>query len=182
MINNDQEFLNQLDETKSSSCFWEIDGLPVGQPVLVNYVHVEDNSGNPLPQGTITFGTTHITNGNKTIWIGDPSYTGSPPTWIPMPTITPNTGSTTYPSGGGIYPSGGEPTLVDKDEKGNRIVRAPMPSLELVLVEIAKVLKEGGDILQIREIFERYKLKLVDHDGETVFDPRDGEKLENKGL
>jgi len=52
----------------------------------------------------------------------------------------------------------------------------------LILVEIAKVLRDRGDILGIREIFEKHKLKLVDHDGEIIFDPRKPEELENKGF
>jgi len=104
----------------------------------------------------------------NTITIGDPPYTtpGYPP----------------YTSSPTIYPSIRPVPTEEKDDKGNRVVKSPSPSLELILVEIAKVLRDRGDILGIREIFEKHKLKLVDHDGEIIFDPRKPEELENKGF
>jgi len=108
----------------------------------------------------------------NTITIGDPPY-NTP--WVP-PAYPASSPPVSIPS---IWPI---PPAEEKDEKGNRVVKSPSPSLELILVEIAKVLRDRGDILGIREIFEKHKLKLVDHDGEIIFDPRKPEELENKGF
>lgn len=133
---------------------------------------------NGIPCGESFQITTTGNSGNNTIWVGDP------PPYNPYPNqpwTTPGVGSSnqnpTPPS-----PIFTCPPFEEEDEDGKRIVRSPAPSLELILVEIAKVLREGGDILEVREIFERHKLKLVDHDGEVIFDPKDVDNLEDKGL
>jgi len=119
------------------------------------------------------------TSGNNP-WVIPSTNPNTAPIFPPFtfPTTPPITSPTILPN----YPPSYLPAVEEKDERGNRIVKSPSPSLELILVEIAKVLRDGGDILQIRDIFERHKLKLVDHDGETIFDPRKIEDLENKGF
>lgn len=137
---------------------WTTNGVPCGEPFQIT--------------------TTGNTTGN-TIWIGDPPYNPNQPyqPWMTTPGIgTPN------PNPAPASPTITFPPLGEEDEDGKRVVQAPSPSLELILVEIAKVLREGGDILEVREIFERHKMKLVDHDGEVIFDPKDVDNLEDKGL
>ena len=182
-----EDFVKLLDVS------WMSNDQVIGKPLQacnVNYVHVDDGKGNVPLIGTVIVGSTFPTNSGN-IWIY-PNAGGTNPYDPPWTTIP----GPTYPNGiGGSGTSFPPLTTIplpsippasippeDKDDKGNRVVKSPSPSLELILVEIAKVLKDKGDILQVREIFERYKLKLVDHDGEVIFDPREIEKLENKGF
>lgn len=112
-----------------------------------------------------------LTNTANSMWVPYETHTTTYPPYSPNPPTQPSTVSwTTITSGG------------EEEEGRAEAVKAPAPSLESILVEIAKVLREGGDILEIREIFERHKLKLIDHDGEVVFDPKDIENLEDRGL
>jgi hypothetical protein len=132
---------------------------------MENTSAVWTSCGNPVGQ---PFVVTTTDNTNDIAWT---DLNSSSPFWItttdsnPIPAIS------------------SPPISIDPiDRQGKRVVKAPFPSLELILVEIAKVLREGGDILEVREIFERHKMKLVDHDGEVIFDSKDFESLENKGL
>lgn len=134
---------------------WTACGDPIGSP----FKFVYDQSTN-----IGTWKLDNVTTGDSN-WIYHPEDPNPPPFTYPAP-----------PS----FPSFPPDSL--EDEKGKKVVRAPLPSLELVLVEIAKILREGGDILEVRAIFERYKLKLLDHDGEIIFDPKDVERLEEKGF
>jgi hypothetical protein len=172
---------------------WVSDGQQIGNPMQMSV----DQNGNKIVFSSCSLYDLQNSNGitwipgaggsasdntgpiwvlPNTITIGDPPYTtpGYPP-YAPPTTYLPSIG------GGFPYPSIPLP-VEEKDEKGNRIVKSPPPSLELILVEIAKVLRDRGDILGIREIFEKHKLKLVDHDGEIIFDPRKPEELEDKGF
>ena len=149
---------------------WSSDGQSIGEPFTINTTH-SPYSGNEVwvyPNSNV-YPNPFDPNSPYVPYVPPPSPNTAP--WVPSPSTPPFT-----------FPFPSTPPVEDKDAQGNRVVKSPPPSLELILVEIAKVLKEGGDILQIREIFERHKLKLIDHDGEIIFDPRDIEKLENKGF
>ena len=181
-----------MDNLHSSNASWTSNDQPIGEPIpiTIKSAHFNGNSSSGV-------NSIYITQSNdamgEVIWIGDPPYntpwtvtvsgTGTavypdpytypppPPPWsttVPPPTTIP------LP----YVPS--PPPLVDKS--GNKVIKATAPTLEQILVEIAKVLRDHGDILEIRTIFERYKLKLVDHDGEVIFNSSDIEKLENKGF
>jgi len=164
---------------------WMSDGKPVGNAFTVNSSSANvntvwitntgnsnnlqvDNSGYTAGVGTITVGTT--------TGAGITTY----PPYVPY---MPGVGTPLVPgvmtSPPFMFPGIGVP---DQDAQGNKIVRAPQPSLEQILVEIAKILRDGGNILEVRDIFERHKLKLMDHDGEVVFDPKKDAKLEEKNL
>jgi hypothetical protein len=170
-------------EDKITNISWVSNDQAVGQPLQANLFYEVVGQNDVTLIGTTTVGSTFPTN-SGTIWITPNTdntnpYDNHPITFpnvgagtsFPPPLTLPSSPSFTWP-----------PPPEEKDAEGNRVVKAPSPSLELILVEIAKVLKDKGDILQVREIFERYKLKLVDHDGEVIFDPREIEKLENKGF
>jgi hypothetical protein len=164
-----------------SSASWMSNDQPIGEPipVVISSTHFNGNSSPGV-------NSIYITQSNNTageiVWIGDPPYntpwvvpnTGTHvyPPYNPIPTVTTTTTMPTIP-----YVS---PPSTDKS--GNKVIKATAPTLEQILVEIAKVLRDRGDILEIRTIFERYKLKLVDHDGEVIFNSSDIEKLENKGF
>lgn len=172
--------MNSNDLDKITNISWVSNDQAVGQPLQANLFYEAAGQNDITLIGTTTVGSTFPTN-SGTIWITPNTDNTSP---IPY---NPNSGIT-FPS----YPPYAPPSTSlppftwpppeEKDAEGNRVVKSPAPSLELILVEVAKVLKDKGDILQVREIFERYKLKLVDHDGEVIFDPREIEKLENKGF
>jgi hypothetical protein len=172
---------NSNDLDKITNISWISNDQVVGQPLQANlYYEVAGQNEVPLI-GTTTIGSTFPTN-SGTIWI-TPNTDNTCPydnsinlPGISFPSYPP------YAPPSTSLPSLTWPPPEEKDAEGNRVVKSPIPSLELILVEIAKVLKDKGDILQVREIFERYKLKLVDHDGEVIFDPREVEKLENKGF
>lgn len=161
--------------TKNSTVnvIWMANGRPTGDPM-----HGQKVIGSSGANGwcIYTDDNTGGWNPNEAIWIGEPYSPHNPNPWdnnspwyAPAPTSPP---PITLPS----FPP------AETDEDGNKVVTAPAPSLELIMVEIARVLRDGGDILEIREIFERYKLKLVDHDGEVIFDPKKAEELEDRGF
>lgn len=143
---------------------WVSDGKAIGSPVGVV------NTSSPQYPDYNTIGTT---SGNSN-WIVYPTTTGNPsPNMQPLPYYPP----LTIPN-----PAFSFPPTTPNDQDGNKVIKAPQPSLEQVMIEIAKVLRDGGDILEIRTIFEKHKLKLVDHDGEVIFDPKRDIKLEEKNF
>jgi len=180
--------MNSNDLDKITNVSWVSNDQAVGQPLQANLFYEAAGQNDITLIGTTTVGSTFPTN-SGVIWITPNTDNTSPIPYnpnsgsitfpgYPPPTIPPSSSPFTFPPS----PSFTWPPPEEKDAEGNRVVKSPAPSLELILVEIAKVLKDKGDILQVREIFERYKLKLVDHDGEVIFDPREIEKLENKGF
>lgn len=158
--------LKEFADLYVSQAKWVSENQPIGVTVAVW------RSSNT---GTIWIGDdgTWQSDGTYIPWQPDITTTGTGPYAPPVPTPIPAT--PTYPP---VY----IPTPPAQDEHGNKVIKATAPSLEQVLVEIAKVLRDRGDILEVRAIFEKYKLKLVDHDGEVIFDPKDIEKLEGKGF
>lgn len=165
----------------NTTATWTSSNKPIGEYVVVNI----DDSTNATYIGTADQG-----------WTGHSTTTGGNDHW----TITypdPFTNPTPSPFGQPSLPPWGNPpvqtpqyvpfplpvdNLLPPEDVEGRMIKAPPVSLEQILVEIAKVLKDRGDILEIREIFERYKLKLVDHDGEVIFDPKENEDLEDRGF
>lgn len=164
--------LKEFADLYVSQAKWVSEDQPIGESVTIwrssnTSATWINNDGMQYNDGTFIPWQPEVT----TPWQPDIiTTTGTGPYVSPAPTPTP-----TYPP---IY----IPTPPQTDEHGSKVIKAIAPSLEQVLVEIAKVLRDGGDILEVRAIFERYKLKLVDHDGEVIFDPKDLEKLEGKGF
>lgn len=176
----------------STSAAWHSHDEPIGDFFDVTYAASDfNNSTNPSFQvskdvfGTYTVGDyTTDTTGTSYPWDNNsnnnstnststsPSPFGNPST---PPWTTPSTPST--PSVPFIHIA-----TEDVESEGKHVIKAPPVSLEQILVEIAKVLRDRGDILEVREIFERYKLRLIDHDGEVIFDPAEDKDLEERGF
>lgn len=125
---------------------------------------------------------TMMNSNNDDFW-QDQSMTSSPfvpGTATPIPIGSGGTISVGGTSGGAwTFP----PVTAEQeetDDKGAKIVRSKVPSIADVLVDIGKVIAKNGDIFEVREILQKYKIKLVDHDGEVVFDPAWRKDLKDK--
>jgi hypothetical protein len=211
MSNDELQELQEVLEA-SGYLTWVADGERIGKTIVAQnmggMVHVNNANANyyidatdpndPNRHNLVQTITTASVGGS---WVNPGTYdpNGGYVTYPPYPPSTggpvvyPPTVGTAVPLGGGSTIGGGTITIgpytipstipdQGQDEDGNKVVRAPKPSVEHILVEIAKVLRDGGDILEIRDIFERHKLKLVDHDGEVIFDPKRDAKLEEKNF
>ena len=143
----------------------------IEEPVSVNFASSEVSPGGPTGSFTIsnsglmyTIGDVH-TNGYVHVepssigpCLGDPS---GGITWVTT------TGSSIYPPA----------ALADA-----RVIQATPPRLEDIFVEVAKVIQKRGNISEVRDILNRHKLKVVDHDGEVIFDSEWDKKIKNQDL
>jgi hypothetical protein len=159
---NDQNL--DSEDPQDPQYMWISDGKPIGNAFAVqhnsNAIWITNTGNSSNPERDDPYATTNTGN-------------------ITIGTTTNGNGFITSPYSTLTFPA---PKVLEQDVQGNKVVRAPQPSLEQILVEVAKILRDGGNILEVRDIFERHKLKLMDHDGEVVFDPKKDIKLEDKSL
>ena len=131
-----------------------------------NCVHIDNNSGK------------YMMNDHSHFWDTDPN---------PTPPFTVGTG-TSHPPSTSIGPITSGPiswpgiTTDDQetDESGSQVIRSKAPTAHDVLVEIGKIIAKNGDIFEIRDLLQKSKIKLVDHDGEVIFDPAWRKDLKKK--
>ncbi len=140
----------------------------IEESVNVNFASSE------VPPGLTACSTITISNGSSVPNANGDVYTsgyvqpiGSDPssgiTWI---TAT-GTGTIAYPSAA---------------PADARVIQATPPRIEDIFVEIAKVIQKRGNISEIRDILNKHKLKVVDHDGEVIFDSEWDKKIKNQDL
>ena len=169
-----------IKEIRYKSIIWNLftdhGATMIGETIYVNtttahsnFDHIDINNGGTSDTTTIDNDGWHTT--------GNPNPF-TPGVGIPL-TPTPGGGitvSSPYSSTSGLVFT--DP--VETDEKGAQVIRSKAPSINDILVEIGKVIAKNGDILEIRELLQKNKIKLVDHDGEVVFDPAWRKDLKEK--
>lgn len=151
----------------------EIDGfLEEIQKQMVDQVHIVNYSDGAACNNVVN---DNYVNSNGWITVnGDGIITTTTGTAIDpscVPPYTPSTGGITW----GPY----TPTPTPES---SRVIQATPPRLEDIFVEIAKVIQKKGNISEVRDILDRHKLKVVDHDGEVIFDSEWDSKLKKLDL